>query len=341
MPPEMPPEDKSIFAEMGLKAFDIKDEPMPRGAWWWWWWLFMFDNPDDPDRPRQLMILWSTKNVKKIDCNDLLIKLDDSQDRSKLDGVVAAWYFDGEEMHHNFLLEQCYLKVSDTELLSDSKIPTSFSVDGAVNSVKIGDDFNFISEVEDINEFTIPVNNSHAYIGSLGYSILRLNRLGLKGEVNGEQIQGSSYFQRVFVTAPAVPWYWGIFHFENGAILSYFNPNVFGITIAKDISFFDGKRMHEIKEVKVVRSGGDIPTFTVLGENEDEKMSFTVSSYSHSSWTFKKRTLGIIPNKLVYNEYPAVISDLRFTNKKTGEEITLEDLGRSVGNAEHTTGLLL
>ena len=133
----------------------------------------------------------------------------------------------------------------------------------------------------------------------------------------------------------------GIFHFENGAVMTYFNPNVLGMAISKDISFFDGNKMHEIKNVNVTRSGGDIPTFTVSGENENESMIFTVSSYSHSSWTFKKKKLGIIPFKQVYNEYPAYISDLRLTDKKTRKIITLEDLGKSVGNAEHTTGILL
>ena len=112
--------DKSVFADMGLKVFDIEDEPMPHGAWWWWWWLFMFDNPENPKKPRQLMILWSTMNVKEIYCNDLLIRLNLTSDRSNIDGAVCAWYFDGEKMHHNFLREQCFLKVTDKSISSES-----------------------------------------------------------------------------------------------------------------------------------------------------------------------------------------------------------------------------
>lgn len=334
-------EDRSVFADMGLKVFDIDDEPMPHGAWWWWWWLFMFDNPKNPEKPRQLMILWSTMNVKEIECNDLPIKLNLTSDRSNIDGAVCAWYFDGEKMHHNFLREQCYLKVTENSIASGSAVPTSYSVDGSKSIVKIGDEFEFISDVEDINEFTLPVYNSHTYLGNLGFCILRFNRLGLTGEVNGEKITGTSYFQRVFVNAPSPSWYWGIFHFENGAIMSYFNPNLFGLSVSKNISFFDGSEMHEIKNVKVIRSGGEIPTFTISGDDGEKKMDFTVSSYSHSSWTFNKKRLGVIPSKLVYNEYPAVITDLRFADKKTGKITTLEDLGKSIGNAEHTTGLLL
>ena len=339
----MKPKSKINLIDLEKKVFDIKNEPMPRNAWWWWFWLFFFDNPKNPDKPRQLMILWSTKNVKEIECNDLKIKLNHYPDRNTLDGAVAAWYFDGEKMHHNFLLEQCHINISesDKKLSSDSAVPTSFSIKETKNTVKIGNDFEFIAELKDKNVFTLPTHRSNTYIADKGYSLIRLNRMDLRGKVNNELIHGSAYFQRVFVNAPSPPWYWGIFHFEGGGILTYFNPNVFGISVKKDISFFDGKKMHEFIDINVKRTGGEIPKFIVSGENENEKINFTVNSYAHSSWTFRKKTLGILPNKLIYNEYPATISDLKLIDKKTGEKIVIGDLGKSVGNAEHTTGFLL
>ena len=339
---------KIDLVDLEQKVFDIKNEPMHKGAWWWWFWLFFFDNPKNPGKPRQLMILWSIKNVKEVDCNYLKIKLDCSRDIRDFEGaVVAAWYFDGEKMHHNFLLEQCGIHVSDKELSSGSIMPTSFSINKTKNTIKIGDDFEFIAEAGTEtghkHHFTLPSYHSHTYVGSKGYSIMKLNHLNLSGKVKNKPIHGSAYFQRVFVNAPSIPWYWGIFHFENGGILSYFNPHLLGKSLKKDISFFDGKKMHEFIDINIKRSGEDTASlsFTVSGENEHEKINFTVKSYSHSSWTFKRKALGIIPNKLVYNEYPAVISDLKLTNKKTGKKIILEDLGKSVGNAEYTTGLLL
>lgn len=337
----MKPKTKPSLIELEQKVFDIKNEPMPHGAWWWWFWLFFFNNPKNPEKPRQLMILWSTKNVREIDCNDLKIKLNHSQDRSNLTGAVAAWYFDGEKMHHNFLLEQCDINVSDKELSSDSTIPTSFSINKTENTVKIGNDFKFIAESGNKHEFTMPSYRSNTYLGNMGYSIIKLNHLNLSGTIKNKSIHGSAYFQRVFVSAPAIPWYWGIFHFENGGVLSYFNPHLLGKSLKREILFFDGNKMHEFTDVNLKRSGERMPTFTLSGENEHEKINFGVNSYSHSSWTFRRKTLGIIPNKLTYNEYPAVISDLTLTNKKTGKKITLEDLGKSIGNAEHTTGLLL
>jgi len=322
------------------KVFDLEGEQMHRGAWWWWFWLFFFNNPKDPEKPRQLMILWSIKNVNEVDCNHLNIRANNTGDRSKLDGVVAAWYYDGSQMHHNFLLEQCNLNVSDNEITSDSTPSTSFSINETVNTVRIGEDFKFIADEEGKNLFTRPTYNSDIYFANKGYSVIRTNYLKLRGKVQEMPIQGSAYFQRVFVNAPTVPWYWGVFHFEKGAVLSYFNPYLFGKSLKRNVSFFDGVQMHNLHSMKIKKSGKETPTFIATAENKDEKIEFTVKAYSHSSWTFKRKMLGFIPTKLVYNEYPAVISDLKLINKKTEKMITLEELGKSVGNAEHTTGLL-
>lgn len=340
----MKPKSNANVIDLEQKVFDMGNEPMPRGAWWWWFWLFFFNNPKNPATPQQLMILWSTKNVREIECNNLKIRLNHHpMDRSNLDGAVAAWYFDGEKMHHNFILEQCSIHVSDSELSSDSSTPTSFSINKTENTVKIGDDFTFIAKAGNNHDFTMPRYHSHTYLGNMGYSIIRLNHLDLSGRLKNKPIQGSAYFQRVFVNAPAIPWYWGIFHFENGGVLTYFKPHLLGKSIKKEITFFDGNKTHEFTDIdiKLKVSGENIPTFTVSGENKHEKINFIVNSYSHSSWAFRRRVLGIISNKLTYNEYPAIISDLKLTNKKTGEKIISEDLGKSVGNAEHTTGLLL
>jgi len=326
--------------DMEREVFSIKDEPMPRRAWWWWFWLFFFNNPRNPAKPRQLMILWSTKNEKEIDCNNLKIKSGDSNDMGKLHGAVASWYFDGKKMHHNFLLGRCVINVTDKELSADSAIPTSFTVSKNKNIIRIGNDFEFIAEAGNKHKFVMPNYHSNTYFGNKGYSIIRLNHLNLTGKIKNRQIHGSAYFQRVFVNAPSPNWYWGIFHFEKGGILTYFNPHLLGKSIKKDVSFFDGRRIHKFTNINVKKGGEDLPTFTVSSENDDEKMKFTVNPYSHSSWTFRKRALGFIPNKLVYNEYPAVISDFGLENKKTGGKIILENLGKSVGNAEHTTGFL-
>ncbi len=324
------------------KVFDIKDEPMPHGAWWWWFWLFFFNNPKNPEKPRQLMILWSIKNVKEVYCNYLKIKSDNTGDRDILDGVVAVWYYDGDKMHHNYLLERCKLNIEYNKLTSDSKTPTSFSINKDTNTIKIGDKFKFIAKTDSNNPLDKTTYNSDIYLANKGYSIIRTNHLKLGGKVEEKPIDGSAYFQRVFVNAPSVPWYWGIFHFENKAMLSYFNPYLLGKSLKGNVAFYDGNKNHTFSKMKIKKTGKkETPTFKVTAENTDEKISFTVNAYSHSSWTFKGKPLRIIPTKLIYNEYPATISELKLENKKTGEKITQEDLGKAIGNAEHTPGILL
>lgn len=336
----MPVKSKKPKVNFARKVFDIAHEPRPRGAWWWWFWLFFFNNPHNPKKPRQLMILWSSKNVSKISCNDLQIILNHSEDRRNLDGAVAAWYFDGKKMHHNFVLEQCNLKLTKNSLVSASKTPTSFTTNGSKTITKIGNDFEFVTDQFYTHDFALPSYHGKNFLGKKGYSILKINHQDLGGQVEGKKIQGSAYFQRVFVNAPAVPWYWGIFHFENGALLTYTNQFFFGKTIKEDVSFFDGKKRHNFDNIKVERKGGNVPEFYVTSATEHEQIKFTVSSYAHSWWTFKAKLWGFIPNKLTYNEYPAIISDFKYTNTKTGVKIGLKDLGKAIGNAEHTVGYL-
>jgi hypothetical protein len=206
--------------------------------------------------------------------------------------------------------------------------------------IKIGKDFDFVAEATSNHEFKNPIYQSNTYIGKRGYSLIKLNHLSLSGKVRNRPIRGSAYFQRILLTVPPPSWYWGIFHFQNGGVLTYFNPHFLGKSIKKDITFFDGKKMHVFKDITVLRKGEKIPIFTILGENRHEKIKFVVDSYSHSSWTFKKKAFKIFPSKLVYNEYPAVISYLKLTDKRTGKSFPLY-LGNSVGNAEHSTGFLI
>jgi hypothetical protein len=333
-------ESKISLVDIDRKVFDIKNESMPKGTWLWWFWLFFFNNPKTPQKPRQLMILWSTKNEREIDCNDVKLKIDPLKDRSNLCGAVAAWYFDGEKMHHNFLLEKCNIKILENGIYSDSATPTHFYMNKKKSRIKIGKDFDFVAEAISNHEFKKPIYQSSTYIGKRGYSIIKLNHLNLSGKVRNRPIRGSAYFQRILLTVPSPSWYWGIFHFQNGGVLTYFNPHFLGKSIKKDITFFDGKKMHTFRDIDVFRKDGKIPTFNISGENRNEKIKFVVNSYSHSSWTFKKKAFKMFPSKLVYNEYPAVISDLKLIDKKTGKIIPLS-LGNSVGNAEHSTGFLL
>ncbi len=322
-------------------VFDLNRESKTHGAWLWWFWLFFFDNPKDPARPRQLMILWSTKNVKKITCNDCEFTFNHTTCGDLMDGVVAAWYFDGELMHHNLILEQCNLRMSGDSLSSESSTPTSFTVDSSKSRVKIGDRFDFTVEGSSKHKFNQPTYFKDKVILDYSYSLLRHNILKLKGVVDGQTVSGTGYFQRVSVNAPIPPWYWGVFHFEKGGVLTYFKPHIMDFELRGDIHFFDGVKMHVFYDMEVKCDKSDTPTFTVSGKNDSERISFNVASYSHSSWTFKSKPLNLLKTKLVYNEYPSKITDLELTSPDGKTILSFKDLGESIGNSELSEGVLL
>ncbi len=79
-------------------------------TWWWWWWLFFIRNKDDPKHWKQLMILWSVKDTKKIKVMDHIwipkggiVKQNNSLE---FPGMVCAWFFDGNKMHDPYLIHE-------------------------------------------------------------------------------------------------------------------------------------------------------------------------------------------------------------------------------------------
>ena len=175
-----------------------------------------------------------------------------------------------------------------------------------------------------------------------------MNKLNLTGTVNGEKTNGFAYFQRVFLNAPALPWYWGIFHFKKSAALTYFKIHMGRITgelpLKKDIEFYFKGKIHRIFDIKIKRiEREDHPFFLVSGENKTEKISFTVETYSDSWWKFRKKIKGVLPAKstFTWHEYPATIKEFEFIDKKTGKKITEKDLGVGIGNAEQSFGVLI
>jgi len=333
---------RSINKTVGFSeaVFDVQKEHMPHGAWWWWFWLFFFENPDDPQRPRQLMILWSTKNVRETAINGMNAVFDHPQPREVLD-VVAAWYYDGKKMHHNYVLEQCDIRIGDAGIESRSEVPTSFLIDGNTSTIKVGD-MEFIVDHPEDTEHSRATYSDSSLFGNWGYKIIRLNKGGLVAKVDGQESSGTAYFQRVFVNSPGVaPWYWGIFHFENGGELQYFMPYFMGKAFKRDVTYFDGKERHKFRDIEVDRVEGDLPEFRISASDGERSISFIVAPYSHSAWEFVSRPLKLFSPKLVYNEYPATIRDFIFEDKARGIRATGEDTGLGVGNAEHTTGMLL
>jgi len=323
-------------------VFKTRGDGSEFGDWVWWFWLFFLDDPSVVDKPRQMAVIWSIKDDSSIKCNGSVFNFDTQSEDAE--GVVASWYFDGEKMHHDFLLEKSYMDIGPGSLGTEGEVPTKFCIDGNDCSVSIGKDFHFKAKVCQDYDFAINSTSSGEYPLGMNYSMLKSNRLGLKGEIKEEAVEGSAYFQRVDVNAPTPSWYWGIFHFENGGFLDYYKPHIFGKSLKEEIAFYDGNKTHEFSEVSVdIEEKGELPSFHISAEAEsgNKKINFTVRPYSKASWKFEKKVARIIPTELIYREYPAKISQLKLVDKKKEWKITLDNLGSSVGNAEYTTGFLL
>jgi hypothetical protein len=321
------------------KIFEIRNEHMQKEEWWYWFWLFFFDNPKNPKKPRQLMVLWSSKNEKEIECNGVNLKMEDPLKGNKLNGAVASWYFDGKRMHENFMLEQCDLTFTKDSIRSYSSNPTSFVLKGKSAKISMGKDFKFNVK---INECYRPTVNTITFSNKSRYTNINAIRFKMKGNAYDEPIEGSAFFECMFCSIPIPSWYWGTFHFENGAVMNYFEPYLFRKPLRSVISFYDCNGSHIFNGMKIREVGRNNPRFIVSAKNKNEKIDFKVSTYSRATWKFKKKhpgIIGIIPNKLTYNEYPAVITEFKLSGK--GKTINLKDLGKSVGNAEHTEGVLL
>lgn len=365
------------------------DEKIKNLSWWWWWWIFFIKNPKNPARPRQLMILWSTKNCEHIIVNDYqwernqeIVKTgtpgkDENGKYSKrkmtFDGMTGIWWFDGDKMHEPYALEQSdftvewkgakgYLRPHSDNVYMYTAEPDLFKV-----RIKKDDD-EFDLQMTPWNDFISKhrYNQDH-YIGKWSYNIYKIFGTKLKGHIKtkkgdlDEDIEGTAYFQKVMVNAPAVPWYWGVFHTEDGSYLDYFNPHFGteiwrktdaptstwdrpGKSLSKKLQFYDAKTdtRYEFrkKDVTIRHEVVDgLPTFWVSGHKDGVDLSIKVRAYSRAYWRFEQKYLGFMRSILYYNEYPTEM--LEFELKGGKRDITLRDLGYVAGNIEHSWGWLI
>jgi hypothetical protein len=263
-------------------------------TWWWWWWIFFFDNPDDPEHPRQLMILWSTKNCDRIKVMDFdwerkgqVVRDQDpvtKENRMKFNGMTAVWYYDGKTMYDPFLLKESGFEVNwknSGELKPDSPEDLSFFGGPDNYTVRIqnldkGMDFTF--KLSPWNEFmSTPRYASRNYSGKYGYNILRFYGMNLEGTLSTpnsrEELSGTAYFQKVMVNAPSIPWYWVVLQSEKGHYIDYFRPHIGfqmlrrtkaprswmdrdGLPLSKGLQFYnpDTDILHRFKKMTVKKT---------------------------------------------------------------------------------------
>jgi hypothetical protein len=387
------------------------DDYIPNVTWWWWWWLFFIKNKKDPKHWKQLMILWSIKDTKKIKVMDHVWtpkgKITKSDNSLKFPGMVCAWFYDGKKMHDPYIIQERVFKsswetnesskmikpnvVSSGDDTSKGKKVTKIFTSSEFDKVGTGrlqaiEDDNYIfegtprkynvkfREGEDKFNFVIepmtgfmsePEFTFRKYIGKYGYTIYRIKGMALSGsmEVNGkaEKIDGSAYFQKIKLNSPAVPWYWGIFHFEGAGHLHYMIPHIgppmfrkkekprsrldWGeLKLSKTLDFFDttSKTLFHFDKLKLKKDFTDdeLPIFNLTGTNSvGQRLDLSITSYARAYWRFEQKTT-IKSRIFFYNEYPANITKFTIHDAGGKKLVDLSKLGYSIGHCEHSWGRL-
>jgi len=170
-------------------------------------------------------------------------------------------------------------------------------------------------------------------------------------------LKGTTYFQKVRINSPTMPWYFGVFHSSRGDYIDYFMPHIglpmfrrspshkskldFGERmLSKGIHFVetDGKN-HSIKNVKIRKTHGNgFPVFYLSGHDGGKKVEMEMRPYSRAYWRVEQPLLRFFSTILYYNEYPAVVTKFRFEDN--GKITTLDDMGFTIGNCEHSWGIV-
>lgn len=282
-------------AEIAEKVWNLNLSEKIRGlTWWWWWWIFFIDNPDDPARPRQLMILWSTKNCDRIRVMDFdwerrggITRDRDPvtrENRMAFNGMTAVWYYDGKRMYDPFLLTENDFRVNwknsgELRPLGGGDLrffggPAEYTV--RVQEPERGFDFTF--KMSPWSDFlSTPRYASRHYTGRYGYNILRFYGMKMEGSLttptDRETFSGTAYFQKVMVNAPTIPWYWVVLHSERGHYIDYFRPHVGlqmlrrterprsrldrdGLPLSRGLQFYDPEAdtLHRFKRMTVKKN---------------------------------------------------------------------------------------
>ncbi len=326
-----------------------------KNTWWWWFWLFFLEPERKGRKPEQIMVLWSRKRERSVICNGIDLNMLDQpvirNGQLEFNGAVASWYYDGKEMHEDFILEPTKLVLNERSRSLQGK-NALFLQKGNKFFVELrggGTEMHLIAEEE---KKIKPIYAEHHLLRTLDYRILKYNRLKLRGFIrkggSKRKIKGSAYFQKVAVGGPVIPWQWSMVHFGNGSYLSY-NMGRLGhsffaehhspldLRLNGKMEFYDAdaNRTYKFKGLKLKRSKGRLPTWRVRAKSSLARIDIELETASRSLWKLEKGRL----NTLYYHEFCVLAK--HFQLKKANGEISLEQLGAGVGNCEDAKGMFI
>jgi hypothetical protein len=347
------------------------DNTLRNRAWQWWWWIHFFENPENPELPRQLMILWGTRNCRKVRVNDFYWEprtpIEVSENHATFESMVASWYFDGNKMHDPFIIDSGKTETvwddrsgrismkSDQGTYSFGGSPADFNLN--VKSESIGLELS-MQRWNDFMSQLVPTGRN--FIGNMGYSMLKYRGLSSSGKIRVGEIEtpvnGRSYFQNVRISSITPCWYWATVQWDNGSYLQYFLPHV-GLpmlrhsishkslldwgerVVSRSLNFYDAEEekeyfMHDIRVTK--RYENDLPIFTVKSFSDEGELNIEMATYARCCWNISQPLIGPIWHGIFYNEYPAKVTQFEF--RSGARRVSNENFGKSYCNCEHTWG---
>jgi len=348
-------------------------------TWDWWWWLVMLDDDEGGPVGRQLMVLWSTKDnpLVKVNGYPWMPKGRPGFDENGgigMEGMVAAWWFDGKELTEPLILEESRIIVISEDHPDWPAKKGGIVASTTQSEYSMGlapDEASFWLRLETENgdfDFTMtPWNRAMStikqadaeYGGGMGYGISRLHGALCEGTVNGKPTKGTSYFQKVCVQAPSVPWFWGMLHFDDGSYIDWFMPHISPTITARDsrpwkkrdfthLALSEGGLFHDVSrgrserfsKVRIERTcqKDGLPIFHVHMWNGITEIRIEARAVCRAHWTFDQPTHGGLTSHLTYNEYPLEISRIEIDDEQGVRN--RKDWSVIRGNAEHSWGLL-
>jgi len=345
---------------------------LPHRTWWWWWFIFFFRNPANPARTKQMVILWGTRNCRRLIINghrwdhreDDLVRTGRAIDCS---GMTAAWWYDGATMHDPLFVDDGHLHAEwggGGRLVLENGNRYAFDATTtpqrvAVRRPGLGIDLEVRPWTEYLSQI---VPTGKRYLSHLGYQMHKIRGVRISGSIDhrgkSEALEGTAYFQKVRINSPTSPWYWGVFHAPDGSYIDYFMPHLGPPALRRtarhdspwdwgewhlsnSFQFYEAatRTLHRIKGVHIEkRYEDDLPVFRLRGAGDGKAIDLEATCYARATWIIRQPVLGPIANVLHYNEYPANLT--RFHFRDGGRRVGLEDLGPVVGNCEHSWGLV-
>ena len=353
--------------------------PIHHLTWDWWWWLVMLDDENGNPAGKQLMVLWSTKDNPLVEVNGhpwMPVGRPGFDDDGgiAMDGMVAAWWYDGEKLIEPLVLEESRIIVIAEDhsswpyekggvVASNTEREFSMGLNPEENKFWL----KLETEYGDFDLTMTPWNNAMSsmkvaqaeYGLGMGYGISRLHGALCTGIIDGGEVNGTAYFQKVCVQAPSPPWFWGVLHLDDGSYIDWFLPHISPTITAKDsrpwkrrdfthyplsmgglFHDVDRQRSERFSQVKVDRTCNENghPTFHVHMWNGVTEIRIQAKAVARAHWTFDQPTRGGMKSHLTYNEYPLDVVKLEIEDEQGVR--TRKDWGVIRGNAEHSWGLL-